>query len=132
MTYLSFLPVGIPSQSRLVFRPVYPQVIAPDPNTLNILSGGYRQRGKRRKRDEDEQLQQIEELAIQHAIEKVQASPKAQFVAAVTLEDIVGAQAYEKLGRENLKRRLTLESRIQEIQRKMRRQREDDEFMFFG
>ncbi len=36
MSFLSFLSVGIPSSSRLVYRPVYPQVI---PAVVNVGSG---------------------------------------------------------------------------------------------
>ena len=41
-TYLSFLDIGIPASSRLVYRPIYPQVVS----TTN--DGDYRRDDKRR------------------------------------------------------------------------------------
>ena len=45
MTYLSFVPIGVPASSRLVFRPVYPQdAITEDASGLG--SGVSRRRKK--------------------------------------------------------------------------------------
>lgn len=47
MAFLSFLTVGVPASSRLVYRPVYPQVIV---STGGDVAGGGHARRRRRER----------------------------------------------------------------------------------
>ena len=55
MTFLSFLPVGIPAQSRLVFRPVYPQEIVPEDGVMGGAGWPVDWQRKRRKLTLEEQ-----------------------------------------------------------------------------
>lgn len=78
MDYLSFLPVGIPASSRLVYRPVYPQVVVPPaPTPTEVPGGGTSKRDKRlakRKRvirfsdlDERERIEALKALPVRPA-----------------------------------------------------------------
>jgi hypothetical protein len=81
---------------------------------------------KKRKRYLDElraaQQEQIEVLALEYAIEKAKTVAPAR---TVTLENLVQAPTFEKM---SAARRLDLEQKIQEIQRRNRLLQEDDEF----
>ena len=76
MDYLSFIPCGIPASSRLVYRPVYPQVVTP--NTFDTHDGV-----DERKRDEefakrDEEIRQARlklRADLLSAVERVTGRP---------------------------------------------------------
>jgi len=50
MTYLSFLPIGIPASSRLVFRPIYPQEVVEVADEVHTGGKGDNADGVRRPR----------------------------------------------------------------------------------
>jgi hypothetical protein len=58
MTYLSFLPIGIPASSRLVFRNIYPQEIPVSPINLGGHFGfDEKHRNARFKKELDEEAE---------------------------------------------------------------------------
>ncbi len=95
MSFLSFLSVGIPAQGRLVYRPVYPQVVTSDTGGV----GGVRGHGKKRKivRRADFSSQENFELALKASLADATlayaAEPVADTQIKVSAEALVALQA---------------------------------------
>jgi len=87
--YLSFIPVGIPASSRLVFRQVYPQIVVVTPPAVTEQPGGGNDRRRRRRgtviRYSDFESREAYEAALRAAIPVVepQTEPVSFPLAAV-------------------------------------------------
>lgn len=101
---------------------------------IALFAGGLRKHRKKqqdeeRERIEQEQRQLLEEMAIAEAISRAEADTRIQKKYSrkpVTLEQIIGKKAMAQMDATG---RISLEAKIQTVQRKQRQRREDDELM---
>ena len=81
-TYLSFLPIGLPASGRLVFRPIYPQII-PVISRIPSTDGDER---KRRRHNQSEEYRQARER-LRRQIEAAIDGPVSLAAVEQIIED---------------------------------------------
>lgn len=81
MQFLSFIPCGLPAQNRLVYRPVYPQVVPPTPSGEDTHDGvdeEFRKRDEKIRRDRESLRDQLRDVVfgVTRKPPPLEASPK--------------------------------------------------------